>query len=234
MTLSAAENYLSLKESIAEIAEKCGRKGKDITLVAVSKQHNVEEIKAVYDAGCPDFGENKIQEVLPKIDQLPKDIHWHLIGHLQNNKVKKAIGQFSLIHSVDSQDLAFALSNASVAKAVKTSILLQVNISKELSKQGMAEDECLRQFEEIYQMPGLVVSGLMTMAPLTDNEMAIRQCFAKCRELREELLNRYQGASLPYLSMGMSNDYQYAIEEGATHLRVGSLIFGEYIKELSK
>lgn len=227
MTLSAAENYLSLKESIVEIAEKCGRKGKDITLVAVSKQHNVEEIKAVYDAGCRDFGENKIQEVLPKIDQLPKDIHWHLIGHLQNNKVKKAIEQFSLIHSVDSLDLALTLSNASVAKAVKTSILLQVNISKELSKQGMAEDECLGKFEEIYQMPGLVVSGLMTMAPLTDNEKAIRQCFAKCRELREELLNQYHGASLPYLSMGMSNDYKYAIEEGATHLRVGSLIFRE-------
>lgn len=187
---------------------------KNVKLVAVTKNVPVEDISLVYELGCRDFGENRVQDALPKIEELPPDIRWHFIGTLQKNKVKKVVGNFALIHSVDSVELAQEISK----QGIDTSILLQVNTSGEESKQGFTEDEFRRDLAMIQKMPYIQVKGLMTMAPLTEDVDQIRMCFRRLRELRDEL-------GLKELSMGMSHDYKIAIEEGATIVRIGSAIF---------
>ncbi len=187
---------------------------KNVKLVAVTKNVPVEDISLVYELGCRDFGENRVQDALPKIEELPPDIRWHFIGTLQKNKVKKVVGNFALIHSVDSVELAQEISK----QGIDTSILLQVNTSGEESKQGFTEDEFRRDLAMIQKMPYIQVKGLMTMAPLTEDVDQIRMCFRRLRELRDEL-------GLKELSMGMSHDYKIAIDEGATIVRIGSAIF---------
>lgn len=189
-----------------------------ITVIAVSKQRSLAEIDEVYSQGCRNFGENRIPEVLEKISQAPSDINWHFIGPLQKNKVNKAIGHFALIHSVDTPELAEKIDHTSFEKEVKTSILLQVNTSGEMSKQGLNPEEWRTHLEKVFLLKNIEVKGLMTMAPLTEDLEWIRRTFRALRKFGEEL-------KLPLLSMGMSHDYEIAIEEGANLLRIGTAIF---------
>lgn len=218
-------NYSKLVDEISYLAKQAGRTPSEITLVAVSKGHPWDQAQNLYKNGCRNFGENRIQEALEKIPGAPNDIAWHMVGHLQTNKVKKAIGKFALIHSVDSLNLAQKLSTASLEAGLVTNILLEINTSQEPSKYGFQTDTCLEQFESIIQLAGIQVQGLMTMAPLVKDEATIRSCFSNLRLLRDQLTNRFE-LFLPHLSMGMSNDYPYAIQEGATLLRIGTALFG--------
>lgn len=223
--MSILENYHRLKNEISETAQKYHRT-EEIQLVAVSKNHPWFEIAPLYDLGCRDFGENRLQEALPKIEQSPQDCHWHYIGSLQKNKVRKVVSRFVLIHSVDSLELAKKISEVSSELNYTSKILLQVNTSGELSKQGMHVEECYKYFEDFCSLPSICVEGLMTMAPLVESEKIIRQTFADLRELKERLIQTYQPAkSFQHLSMGMSHDFKWAIAEGATLLRVGSYLW---------
>ena len=214
----ASNNYFKLIDNIAKIASNCGRDPKEITLVAVTKGYPVESVEQAYGAGCRDFGENRVQEGLQKIEQAPKDIRWHMIGTLQKNKVRKAVGKFHMIHSVDSYDLAKKISTGGSDLNLTISILLECNTSGEVSKHGFSVEDLNNEFENLSKLPNLLIEGLMTMAPLTDDEKIIRSCFSKLRILKEEL-------NLKHLSMGMTADYPIAIEEGATILRIGTAIF---------
>lgn len=196
----------------------------NISLVAVTKGQPLENILPLYEAGCRDFGESKLREAFSKMEESPKDIKWHLIGTLQKNKVRKVIGRFHLIHSVDSFDLALKISDCSQKLNMVTDILLQVNISKEPAKHGFREDELLADFEKLQNLPAIKIKGLMTMAPLTDDESIICHCFRGLKLLQEKLMKQSHHP-LNILSMGMSSDYKLAIQEGTTLLRLGSTLF---------
>lgn len=214
-------NYIALKQHIAELALRYGRNPLDITLIAVTKGHSWPEISPLYEAGQRQFGESREQEASAKIAEAPGDILWHFIGSLQKNKVRKVIDQFTLIHSVDSPDLAAKISKCSQESSIVTPLLLQVNTSGEASKHGLDIIEWRKKIDFVRQLPGIKIKGFMTIAPLTNDEHTVRSCFAKLRKLRDELGE----GELPYLSMGMSHDYPWAIAEGATHLRIGSALF---------
>jgi PLP dependent protein len=205
-------------EKIKTASLKAGRSLDEITLIAVTKHHPLEEILPIYEEGIINFGESRVQEALPKMEDAPKFIHWHLIGHLQKNKVKKVIGKFHLIHSVDSLELAESLSRASGEGGITTNILLQVNVSGEAAKQGLSREEWEKVKREVCSLPHLKIEGLMTMAPLTEDVDLIRRVFRDLRKMRDVW-------GLKHLSMGMSHDFEIAIEEGATLLRIGSAIF---------
>jgi PLP dependent protein len=209
---------MSYRDLLAEVAPY------GATLIAVSKKRPIEAIQRLYDQGCRHFGENRLDEALEKQTQLPTDIKWHFIGTLQRKKAAKAIGHFSLIHSVDSLELAQKISSSSADRT--TRILLQVNTSGEASKQGFTPATATAHFTQILSLPNLQVDGLMTMAPLTDDTKLIRTTFRSLRLLRDRL-QQLSGDPLPHLSMGMSSDYRLALDEGATLLRIGSAIFGE-------
>ncbi len=219
------ENYKRVTEKILEAANAAGKKKEDMTLVAVTKNYSNAEIQQLYDLGCRNFGENRLQDALPKMEEAPKDIIWHMIGSLQKNKVKKAIGKFGLIHGVDSLDLALKISECSVELGVVTSILLQVNTSGEDTKHGFSEKSLIECFQTILKFPSLKIEGLMTMAPLTDDEKTIRGCFADLRMLKDCLNELFlPQCPMKILSMGMSHDYELAIKEGATHIRIGTAL----------
>lgn len=213
------EKYRYICKDIEQIALRCGRDPASITVVAVTKGHPWHDIEPLYHEGCRIFGESRIQEAEEKWKESPKEILWHLIGALQKNKVRKAIGHFTLIHSVSSYEIAKKISECSVQAGVMTSILLQANTSGEPTKQGLSPYEWKLIFSDLLQLPGLQVQGWMTMAPLVEDTRIIRQCFADLRRLRDEL------GHLPHLSMGMSHDYRIAIEEGATLVRIGTALF---------
>lgn len=225
MKASLLDTYLSLLDTISKTAQAYDRDPQEIRLVTVTKNHEWPEISPLYNAGQRLFGENRLQPALSKIEQAPKECEWHFIGPLQKNKVRKVIAHFSLIHSVDTLELAKKISTCSVEASITTRILLQVNVSGEPSKQGMTPLECLNLSEHILMLPNVYVEGLMTMAPFTQDEALIRHCFSQLRVLRNELRKQYGSASFAHLSMGMSQDYQLAIAEGATLLRIGSAIF---------
>ena len=203
----------------------------DITLVAVSKTKPVEEIKKKYNEGLINFGENRVNELVQKFNLLPKDINWHMIGHLQTNKVKKIIPFISLIHSVDSLKLIDKIENESKKFDKKTNILLQVHIAKEKSKYGFNFEEVRdffkNQLDESYKNINIV--GLMGMATFTNNKNQIRKEFKKLKILYDEIksISQKNNQKIKILSMGMSSDYKIAIEEGSNMVRIGSLIFGE-------
>lgn len=211
-------NYLKLLEQINSYAVKYGRNPEEITLVVISKGHPWEIVEPLEKLGCSHFGENRIQEALPKIEQAPPYLNWHFVGPLQSNKARKAVGVFSLIHSIDSYILAKKISIISGENSLTTAILLQVNTSGEQSKQGMTIEECLEKYRDFADLPHLKIEGLMTIAPNTEDQKVIGDCFSKLRVLKEKL-------GLKHLSMGMSNDFPIAIAEGATLLRIGSKIF---------
>ena len=222
------DNLNIVKSKIEAAAMRSGRDLSEITLIAVSKTKPVEMISEVYECGIREFGENKVQEITAKSAVLPDDINWHMIGHLQRNKVKQVINKTVLIHSVDSIRLAEAISKEAVAQNITASILLEVNVAGEDTKYGFTLEETPLLLKEIAAMPGLFVRGLMTSAPFVDNPEENRQYFKQLKDLCVDLkAKNIDNTSMDFLSMGMTNDYEVAIEEGATHVRVGTAIFGE-------
>lgn len=214
-----------LQERIESICLKSHRHSKDVQVVAVTKKRTLDEIQELYRLGLRHFGENRPQALLERIDAFKEPAHWHLIGQLQKNKASKMKGKTYLIHSVDSVELGQKL-----AAVGDFDILLQVNASGEATKQGLSEDEAQAVYEELLNYPKLNIRGLMTMAPrfdgTTNSEKIVRTTFAKTRALLESLQMRYQNPHFRELSMGMSGDFEWAIEEGATIIRVGSYLFG--------
>ena len=185
-------------------------------------------LQEAYDAGCRDFGENKVQEIMDKIDRLPSDIRWHMIGHLQTNKVKYIVGKVFLIHSVDSLHLAEAISKEAVKQNTTVNILIEVNVAKEDTKYGAMAEDTVSLVEKIALLSGICVKGLMTIAPYVENPQENRQYFVKLRQLAVDIKSKnIDNVHMDILSMGMTGDYMVAIEEGATYVRVGTGIFGE-------
>ena len=212
-----------LHQKIVECCFKSNRKVTDVTLVAVSKYASKDQIKNVHDQGVSHFAENKVMDALHKMKCLPKTIHWHFTGRIQSNKINKLIGNFFLIHSVADVKTARAISEKSIQKGIVENILLQVQVVTDPSKQGFVLDEIFTAISEISSLPGVCVKGLMTIAPHTEDRNIIRRCFFGLKSLRSQLQDK--GYVLPELSMGMSSDFDIAIEEGATYVRIGSLIF---------
>ncbi len=197
-------------------------------MIAVSKTKPVDMLREAYEAGCRDFGENKVQEIMDKYEQLPSDIRWHMIGHLQRNKVKYIIDKVFLIHSVDSYRLACEISKEAVKRGIEVNILIEVNVAEEESKFGVYKDEAIELVEKIAVLPGICVKGLMTIAPYVENAEENRQYFVNLRQLSVDIMSKnIDNVSMGILSMGMTGDYMVALEEGATYVRVGTGIFGD-------
>lgn len=221
------ENIRDIQNNIRKACAASGRNYEDVTLICVSKTKPLEMLKEAYDYGMREFGENKVQELRDKAEALPKDIQWHMIGHLQRNKVKYLIGKTALIHSVDSFRLAEEISRESVKKNCRTDILVEVNVAGEETKFGVSLAEAQEFVEKIAVLPGICVKGLMTIAPYVDNPEDNRKFFKNLRKLSIDITNKHiDNVNMSILSMGMTGDYMVAIEEGATHVRVGTGIFG--------
>jgi PLP dependent protein len=229
-TADISLNLTRVYTRIAAAAERAGRNPDEITLVAVSKTKPMAAIHAAYEAGQRDFGENRLEELWPKVEEARllglHEIRWHLIGTIQSRKTNQAVGPFVLIHSVDRQKIAQRLSRDAEAAHCVLSVLLEVNVSGEASKHGFTPDELLAGAADLLALPGLQITGLMTMAPLVDDPEVARPVFRRLRELRKALQERYPAGVWRHLSMGMTNDFEVAIEEGATLVRIGSAIFG--------
>lgn len=222
------ENIRKVEQAIADSCEKVGRDKKEVTLIAVSKTKPVSALQEAYDAGARDFGENKVQELLDKIPALPSDIRWHMIGHLQRNKVKYIVDKVFLIHSVDSLRLAEEISREALKKKVDVNILVEVNVAQEESKFGTTTAEAISLVEEISKLPAVHIKGLMTIAPFVENQEENRVFFHKLKQLSVDIMQKnIDNVSMNILSMGMTGDYRVAVEEGATYVRVGTGIFGE-------
>lgn len=222
------ENLQEIECKIQEACKRSNRAREEIVLIAVSKTKPVSMLKEVYDLGIRDFGENKVQELSEKHSQMPSDITWHLIGHLQRNKVKQIVDKVALIHSVDSIRLAETIEIEAAKKNVIVNILLEVNVAEEESKFGFKVDEVLSAVEQIATFPHIRIKGLMTIAPFVENPEENRSVFAHLQKLSVDIARKnIDNVSVNILSMGMTNDYEVAIEEGATMIRVGTGIFGE-------
>lgn len=222
------ENLEIVKKNIEESAVKANRKSNDVTLIAVSKTKPVELLLEAYDAGMRDFGENKVQELVDKYDKLPKDIKWHLIGHLQTNKVKYIVDKAYLIHSVDSLKLAKEISKEALKKGVTSDILIEVNVADEESKFGVSVNDTEKLIRDIALLDGIRVKGLMTVAPFVTDSEENRLIFNKLKQLFVDIkAKNIDNVFMEIMSMGMSGDYEVAVEEGATYVRVGTKIFGE-------
>lgn len=222
------ENLETVRGILRDSCERAGRAESDVTLIAVSKTKPLELVREAYEAGARDFGENKVQDLLDRIEAMPADINWHMIGHLQRNKVKYIVGKVALIHSVDSLRLAEEISRESVKQNVETDILIEVNVAGEESKFGVSVEETAPLVEEVSKLPGVHVRGLMTIAPFVENAEENRQYFRKLKQLSVDIESKnIDNVSMTVLSMGMTGDYSVAIEEGATYVRVGTGIFGE-------
>lgn len=222
------ENYANVLKNVHNACERAGRKTDDVTLIAVSKTKPVEMLQEIYDCGCRDFGENKVQEIMDKYDKLPNDIRWHMIGHLQTNKVKYIVDKVYMIHSVDSIKLAKEISKEAVKKNVTVKVLLEVNVAEEETKFGLLTEEVPDFYKEVIDLPGLKACGLMTIAPYVENSEENRQHFVNLKQLMVDIESeKTDNISVGELSMGMTGDYEVAIEEGATYVRVGTGIFGE-------
>ena len=211
---------------MAAAIEKAGRSADEVQLIAVSKKQDAEKVRGAFDAGQPIFGESKVQEARAKIPLLPSAVRWHFIGHLQKNKIRHALPLFEMFHSVDSLALAQDMQRIADEEGVRPRVLLEVNVAGEGSKFGFAPEKLKQQMEELIQLGRLEIEGLMTIPPFAPEAEDSRGYFVQLRELRDEL-ERDFAMRLPQLSMGMSGDYQVAIEEGATFVRVGTAIFGE-------
>lgn len=223
-----ATNIALVRSQIAEAAQRAGRRPDEIMLVAVSKTKPVAMVEMAFRLGVTDFGENRVQEALPKIAEFrPQGLRWHMIGHLQSNKAGKAVSSFDCVQSVDSLHLARLLNRHAAQLSVRLPVLLEVNISGEESKEGMTPSEVHALAWQIVSLPHLDVQGLMTIAPLVDKAEEVRPVFRGLRELRDQLRNEVPDCAWQHLSMGMTDDYRVAIEEGATIVRIGRAIFGE-------
>lgn len=223
-----AENIENVQRKIARAADQAGRAPEDITLIAVSKTMPLELVQQAYRLGLKDFGENKVQDALPKIAAFqPEDLNWHMIGHLQSNKASKVVGSFACIHSLDSLHLANVLNRHAQEHGKRQAVLLQINVSGEESKEGMTLEEAPELARQILTLPYLEIQGLMTIAPRVENPEEVRPVFRRLRLLRDRLRDQLPQASWQHLSMGMTDDYLVAITEGATMVRIGRAIFGE-------
>lgn len=223
-----AENYDYVQNNINKACDAVGRDPKEATLIAVSKTKPVPMLQEIYRHGCRDFGENKVQELVDKYEQLPKDIRWHMIGHLQRNKVKYIVDKVYMIHSVDSLRLAEEISKEAVKKNVVVKILVEVNVAMEETKFGTTVEETIELVTQISRLPNVSIQGLMTIAPYVENPEDNRIYFQKLKELSVDITHKnIDNVSMGTLSMGMTGDYEVAAQEGATYLRVGTGIFGE-------
>ena len=221
------ENLQEVEQRIADACRRAGRKREEVTLIAVSKTKPAEMLKEAYDLGVRVFGENKVQELTEKYDLLPDDIRWHMIGHLQTNKVKYLIGKTELIHSVDSLKLAKVIEKESEKKECITDILVEVNVAEEESKFGLKMEEVIPFIENAAQFTHINVRGLMTIAPFVENPEKNRTIFADLHKLYVDIKEKnIDNGTVNILSMGMTNDFEVAIEEGATMVRIGTGIFG--------
>lgn len=224
-----------LKENLAEVQSRveqaCKRAGRDVaevTLIAVSKTKPVTDLQEIYNVGVRDFGENKVQEMCDKMEKMPKDINWHMIGHLQRNKVKYIVGNVALIHSVDSYRLAEEINIQAKKKGIVVPILVEVNIADETTKFGVSKEDAMELVRQIASLDALSIKGLMTIAPYVVDPEENRAYFRKIKELSVDIDNQnIDNVSMDILSMGMTGDFEVAIEEGATMVRVGTGIFGK-------
>ncbi len=222
------ENLKIVEEKIAKACERAKRDRSEVTLIAVSKTKPEVMIEEAYAAGQRDFGENKVQEICRKKELLPEDIRWHMIGHLQRNKVHQVVNKACLIHSVDSLRLAETISHEAEKKEIKVPVLVEVNVAQEESKFGVTTEETISLVEEIAKLPHIQVRGLMTIAPFVEDPEENRGIFRKLKQLSVDIAAKnINNVNMSVLSMGMTNDYEVAIEEGATMVRVGTGIFGE-------
>ena len=222
VNLEKVQNY------ILTACTKANRSANDVTLIAVSKTKPVELLQEAYDAGVRDFGENKVQEIMDKYDKLPSDIRWHMIGHLQRNKVKYIIDKVVLIHSVDSLRLAEEISKQAQKHNLTMPILIELNIGAEDTKFGTSLEEAIALVKEISLLPNIQIKGLMTVAPFVDDAEENRHYFNAMKHLSVDIMKEnIDNVCMDILSMGMTGDYEVAVEEGATMVRVGTGIFGE-------
>lgn len=222
------ENLKKVEENIEAACKRAGRDRKEVTLIAVSKTKPVEMLQEIYDEGIRCFGENKVQELTEKMPAMPQDIEWHMIGHLQRNKVKYIAGKVALIHSVDTYRLAEEINIQAKKKNIVIPILVEVNIAHEESKFGTTEEDAVLLVEEISKLENVRIKGLMTIAPNVSDPEENRPYFKKIKQLSVDITNKnIDNVSMDILSMGMTGDYTVAIEEGATMVRVGTGIFGE-------
>ena len=226
--MSVCENYLAVEEKVKEACRRAGRSRDEVTLIAVSKTKPMSMIEELLPLGVVDFGENKVQELTAKEEALPSHIRWHMIGHLQRNKVKYIVDKAFLIHSVDSLRLAEAISQEAGKKNVTANILIEVNVAGEDSKFGVRPEETAALAEAISKLPNISVKGLMTIAPFVENAEDNRDFFRQLKKLSVDIEEKkFNNVTMAVLSMGMTGDYEVAIEEGATMVRVGTGIFGE-------
>lgn len=222
------ENIAYVEQVIVKTCEESGRDRKEVTLIAVSKTKPVEMLQEAYETGCRDFGENKVQELIDKYEVLPKDIRWHMIGHLQRNKVKYIVDKVHLIHSVDSLRLAEEISKEAVKKNVSVNILIEVNAAGEETKFGTTCEEAKQLVKDVAKLPNVNIKGLMTIAPMVEKAEENRQFFQQLKKLSVDITaENIDNVSMEVLSMGMTGDYSVAVSEGATLVRVGTGIFGE-------
>jgi len=226
---SIAENLERVREQIAHAAAKVGRAPNEVELVAITKTHAAEKVREAIQAGQRLFGESRVQEARAKISELPSAIRWHFVGHLQKNKIRHALPLFEMIHSVDSLALAQEMNRIAEEEGMRPRVLLEINVAGEGSKFGFAPDKLREQMEALLALPRLSVLGLMTIPPLGEEPEASRKYFVQLRELRDRLQTEFR-VDLAQLSMGMTQDYAVAVEEGATLVRVGTAIFGERSK----
>jgi hypothetical protein len=225
--MSVGENVREVQEEIGEAAIRAGRDPGEVTLMAVTKNHDAEAVRAAYEAGVRCFGENRVQEAAEKYAERPEDFELHLIGHLQRNKAKTAAGLFSTVQSIDRVETAEALHRQCAAAGVRMRILLEVNTSGEESKYGVEDADALRSvLDGLLGLDSLDPVGLMTLAPFTSDEQAIRRSFRELHRLFTMVSRSYPDLDFSVLSMGMTNDYVIAVEEGSTMVRLGTRIFG--------
>lgn len=227
MLILVVDNYKYIREQVETTARNCGRNPRDITLIAVSKTKPLSDIEKLIQIGVDDFGENKVQELCDKYENVSKPVSFHLIGHLQTNKVKYVVDKACLIHSVDTVKLAKEIQKEAFKKQVTTQILIEVNVAEEESKFGLHVDEVIPFIEEISSYPNVHINGLMTIAPFVENPEENRNYFRTLKQLSLDIISKnIDNVDMNVLSMGMTNDYKVAIEEGATMVRVGTAIFG--------
>ena len=222
------DNLEIVRRRIEEACQRAGRDASEVTLIAVSKTKPVPMLEEAYEGGARDFGENKVQEIQAKYGSLPDDVRWHMIGHLQRNKVHQVLGKAVLIHSVDSLRLARQIEEEAAKKNMEVDILLEINVAKEESKYGFFLEEAEAAIREISTYPQVHYGGLMTIAPFVENPEENREIFKKLYEFAVDIGRKnIDNVTMDVLSMGMTGDYEVAVEEGATMVRVGTGIFGE-------
>lgn len=222
------DQYNQVKKNVETACKKAGRDPKDVTVIAVSKTKPLSMIEELRECGVMDFGENKVQEIMKKYEEIKSPVHWHMIGHFQTNKVKYIVDKVALVHSVDSVKLARQISKEALKHNVIVPVLIQVNLAKEESKSGFLEEELFEALEEVSTLPGIQVRGLMQIAPFVEDPEDNRIYFRRMRQLFVDIKEKnFDNIAMNILSMGMTNDYQVAVEEGSTMVRVGTGIFGE-------